>query len=154
MTKLKFGNDKLTTMKKQQWITKSPEETTSLGKKIAKLLKPGTVVALSGNLGSGKTTFLKGLTAGLGLKNADAVTSPTFSLMHIYDSKPRVYHFDLYRLESEKEVLNIGFEEFVSDPEAITCVEWAEKAPGLMPENVIKIQFEVMNENQRRIQIM
>lgn len=141
-------------MQKQNWTTKSPEETTALGKRVAKLLKPGTVVALSGNLGSGKTTFLKGLTAGLGLKNADAVTSPTFSLMHIYDSKPRVYHFDLYRLESEKEVLNIGFEEFVSDSEAITCVEWAEKAPGLMPKDTVKIQFEVVGENERKIQIL
>ena len=138
-------------MTKQEWITKSPEETTALGKKIAKFLKPGNVAALSGNLGSGKTTFLKGLTTGLGLKNADAVTSPTFSLMHIYDSKPQVYHFDLYRLESEKEVLDIGFEEFVSDPEAITCVEWAEKIPGVMPKDALKIQFEVINKNQRKI---
>lgn len=138
-------------MSKQEWITKSPEETTALGKKIAKLIKPGTVVALSGNLGSGKTTFLKGFTAGLGLKNADAVTSPTFSLMHIYDSKPRVYHFDLYRLESEKEVLNIGFEEFVSDSEAITCVEWAEKAPGLMPSSHVKINFSVEGEMERKV---
>lgn len=138
-------------MKKQEWITKSADETTALGKKIAKLFKAGTVVALSGNLGSGKTTFLKGFTSGLGLKNADAVTSPTFSLMHVYDSNPRVYHFDLYRLESEKEVLNIGFEEFVSDPEAITCVEWFEKAPGLMPPAVVKINFSVEGENERKI---
>lgn len=138
-------------MAKQEWITNSPEETTALGKKVAKLIKPGTVVALSGNLGSGKTTFLKGFTAGMGLKNADAVTSPTFSLMHIYDSNPRIYHFDLYRLESEKEVLNIGFEEFVSDTEAITCVEWAEKAPGLMPASTVRIVFSVEGENERKI---
>ena len=140
-------------MKKTEWTTGSPEETVSIAKAVAKKLKPGAVIALSGNLGSGKTTFIKGLAFGLGLKDLNGVTSPTFALMHIYPSKPPVYHFDLYRLESVREIQDIGFEEFISDPAVITCVEWAEKAGELMPENALKIQFEIIDASSRKIKI-
>lgn len=140
-------------MRVKKWVTHSPEETMTLAGKIAKQIKPGTVIALCGNLGSGKTTFLKGFTAGLGLQDKDAVTSPTFSILHIYDCSPKVYHFDLYRLESEKEILNIGFEELIEDIDAIKCIEWAEKAPGLMPQEMMRVQFETVGENERKIQI-
>ena len=138
-------------MNKTEWTTTSPEETISIAKAAAKKIKPGTVIALSGNLGSGKTTFIKGLALGLGLEDQNGVTSPTFALMHIYPSKPPVYHFDLYRLESIKEIQDIGFEEFISDPAVITCVEWAEKAGELMPKNALKIQFTILDENSRKI---
>ena len=138
-------------MEKMEWLSQSADETVSIAKEIAKKIKPGTVIALSGNLGSGKTTFIKGLAEGFGLKDHNQVTSPTFALMHIYPSKPQINHFDLYRLESVKEVQDIGFEEFISDSNVVTCVEWAEKAASLMPKDVLKINFEVLGESLRKI---
>lgn len=127
--------------------------TVRLGKTFAKKLKPGTVIALSGGLGSGKTTFIKGIAVGLGLKDPDEVKSPTFALMHIYATKIPLYHFDLYRLEGLKEIQNIGFEEFAADPKAITCIEWAAKARSLLPSNVIQVVLETTGPNTRRIYI-
>lgn len=137
----------------QEWISKSPEETAEIAQKLAAQIKPGTVIALSGNLGSGKTTFIKGLAVGFGAEDLDAVTSPTFALMHVYSTKPRLYHFDLYRLDSVKDVIDIGFEEFVSDPGVVTCVEWAEKAAELMPKNTVKISFDITDSFSRKISV-
>lgn len=134
-------------------ITHSEQETIATAKAFAKTLKPGTVIALHGNLGAGKTTFIKGLALGLGLKDQDEVKSPTFALMHVYETKPPLYHFDLYRLESSKEIANIGFEEYVNDPGIITCVEWAERAKDLMPENLVSVELEVAGPADRKIQI-
>ncbi len=141
-------------VKKVEKITQSEQETLETARVFAKSLKPGTVIALFGNLGSGKTTFIKGVALGLGLKNPDEVKSPTFALMHVYETKIPLYHFDLYRLESEKEIANIGFEEFINDPKAITCVEWAERAKGLLPKTHIRIELEVAGPTQRRIRIV
>ncbi len=138
---------------KVEWLAGSEKETLEIARGFAKRLKPGAVLAFSGDLGSGKTTFIKGLVSGLGLKPSD-ITSPTFALMHIYPSKPQVYHFDLYRMETEKEVHDIGFEEMIQDPDTIKCVEWAERAGALMPEETIRLHFEVAGENQRRIRIL
>ncbi len=131
--------------------SRSADETISIAREFSKKIKPGTVIALSGDLGSGKTTFIKGLAAGFGLKDSGKITSPTFALMHIYPSKPQVYHFDLYRLESIKEIEDMGFEEFISDPAVVTCVEWAEKAGELIPKNAVRIDFEVIDANSRKI---
>ena len=135
-------------------ITHSAEETIACAKKFGAALKPGTVIALEGNLGSGKTTFIKGLALGLGLKDPDEVKSPTFALMHIYPSNIPLYHFDLYRLENEKDAENIGLSEFLNDPKAISCVEWAERAAKLMPANTRRIRFRVEGETTRSIEIL
>jgi len=134
-------------------ITNSPQETIDLARAFAKDLKPGTVLCLEGQLGSGKTTFIKGLAEGLGLKHPEQVKSPTFVLMHIYKAKTPLYHFDCYRLNSREELENIGFQDFVNDPRAITCVEWAEKAGDLIPEDARPIRFEILGATQRRITI-
>lgn len=132
-------------------ITHSEKETIAVAKVFAKTLKPGAVISLRGNLGAGKTTFIKGLALGLGLKDQDEVKSPTFALMHTYETKIPLYHFDLYRLESDGEIANIGFEEFVNDPSAITCVEWGERAKELLPASAISIELEALGPTERRV---
>jgi tRNA threonylcarbamoyladenosine biosynthesis protein TsaE len=138
---------------KKQTTTNSPQETIEFAKGLALSLKPGTVLCLEGQLGSGKTTFIKGLAEGLGLKHPEQVKSPTFVLMHIYKAKMPLYHFDCYRLDSLEELENIGFVDFVNDPHAISCVEWAEKAGDLIPKDARHIHFEILGSSQRRITI-
>jgi tRNA threonylcarbamoyladenosine biosynthesis protein TsaE len=138
---------------KKQAVTNSSQETIEFGKGFARNLAPGTVLCLEGQLGSGKTTFIKGLAEGLGLKHPGQVKSPTFVLMHIYKAKIPLYHFDCYRLNSIEELENIGFEDFVNDPQAIACVEWAEKAGGLIPPHARHIHFDILGATQRRISI-
>ncbi|HOW59961.1 MAG TPA: tRNA (adenosine(37)-N6)-threonylcarbamoyltransferase complex ATPase subunit type 1 TsaE [Candidatus Omnitrophota bacterium] len=132
-------------------ITSSPEETKAFAKHFARTLKLGTILCLDGQLGSGKTTFIKGLAEGLGLKHSEEVKSPTFVLMHIYKAKVPLYHFDCYRLESSEELENIGFEDFINDPQAISCIEWADKAKGLIPASGRHLRFEILGESKRRI---
>ncbi len=144
---------KTKTVKKIECITASPAETIKFAKETVKHLKPGTVIALQGNLGAGKTTFIKGVALGLGLKSQDEVKSPTFAIMHTYPTKPILYHFDLYRLETEKEITNIGFEEFLSNPQAITCVEWPERGKDLLPKSMVRVFLEVVGEKERKISI-
>ena len=136
---------------KKKIITNSPKETIEFAKGLAATLKSGTVLCLEGQLGSGKTTFIQGLAEGLGLKRPDQVKSPTFVLMHIYKAKMPLYHFDCYRLDSLEELENIGFTDFVNDPHAISCVEWAEKAGDLIPKDSRHIRFEILGASRRRI---
>ncbi|MFA5167415.1 MAG: tRNA (adenosine(37)-N6)-threonylcarbamoyltransferase complex ATPase subunit type 1 TsaE [Candidatus Omnitrophota bacterium] len=138
---------------KKQTITNSPRGTIEFAKGFANGLRPGAVLCLEGQLGSGKTTFIKGLAEGLGLKHPEQVKSPTFVLMHIYKAKTPLYHFDCYRLNSLEELENIGFQDFVNDPGAISCVEWAEKASGLLPATVRHIRFEILDASKRRITV-
>ena len=138
---------------KKHAVTNSPQETIEFAKGLALGLKPGTVLCLEGQLGSGKTTFIKGLAEGLGLKHPEQAKSPTFVLMHIYKAKMPLYHFDCYRLDSLEELENIGFVDFVNDPHAISCVEWAEKAGDLIPEGARHIRFEILGASKRRISI-
>lgn len=140
-------------MKTHHIITSSSEETIEFAKGFAANLQPGRVLCLEGQLGSGKTTFIKGLAEGLGLKHPELVKSPTFVLMHIYKAKTPLYHFDCYRLNSLEELENIGFQDFVNDPHAISCVEWAEKAGDLIPEGACHVHFEILGATQRRITI-
>jgi tRNA threonylcarbamoyladenosine biosynthesis protein TsaE len=140
-------------MKKRAVITSSAQETIKFAKGFAKELKPGAVLCLEGQLGSGKTTFIKGLAEGLGLQRPEQVKSPTFVLMHIYKAKMPLYHFDCYRLNSLEELENIGFQDFVSDPKAISCVEWAGKAGALIPEDARHVHFEILSASQRSISI-
>lgn len=136
-----------------EFISKSREETIAFAKAFAKNLKPGQVLALEGGLGSGKTTFIKGIALGLGLQKQDEVKSPTFVVMHVYPTRVPLYHFDLYRMESPGELEAIGFEDFINDSQAISCVEWAEKAGDLLPETVYHIQLKVVDENSRKIRV-
>jgi len=121
----------------------SPEEMISLGQKMAQDLKPGSVLALQGGLGAGKTHFAKGIAAGLGC--GAEVTSPTFTLAHEYaGGRLPLYHFDFYRMASEDEVLRIGWDEYL-DENGVMVVEWPDKFPGLLPEGAIWLEFEHEN---------
>ena len=149
--------------------TKSAKETQGFGRKIAHNLiehKRGKetviILALTGDLGSGKTTFVQGLAKGLGIKKR--VISPTFMLMRKYDisinhQPPTInnfYHVDLYRLEEnvEKEAVNLGVKDIWSDPENIVAIEWAEKIKDIIPKDAIWIKFENAGRGKRKITLM
>jgi tRNA threonylcarbamoyladenosine biosynthesis protein TsaE len=139
-------------------ISKSSVETQAIAKNIAQEIianKRANVVLLEGELGGGKTTFSQGFVAGLGV--TQAVTSPTFVIMKSYSipsSEYKVYHLDLYRLNQEWEVLDLGIMDIISNPSNIVLVEWASKTPQIW-ENVphTKISFDVINASERTINI-
>ncbi len=131
------------------FLSTKKEETIRFGARLAKLLKKGDIVCLFGDLGSGKTTFTKGIAKGLGIKEA-LVNSPTFVLMNEYDGKIPLFHFDLYRVDNTKEISAIGYEDFFYD-NGITVVEWADKLGELLPKDYIKVEFSHKNENKRGI---
>lgn len=132
-------------------LSKSPQETIKLGQNLAQRLKKGDIICLSGDLGSGKTTFVKGLAKGFKISHK-RVNSPTFVLMNIYQGKIPIYHFDLYRLETVKQIEGIGCEEFFYG-QGVSVIEWAEKLGTLMPERCIRIEFKHGKNNQRLIKI-
>jgi len=131
-------------------ITKTPEETIKLGKKIAQKLTEGATVALYGNLGSGKTHLIKGI--GLGLKVKTIINSPTFTLINEYQGKFPLYHFDLYRINSVDEAYLLGIEEYFNN-KGIVVIEWAERITEILPENSIKIELKFINREKRAIKI-
>jgi tRNA threonylcarbamoyladenosine biosynthesis protein TsaE len=131
--------------------TASADETRRLGETLARLLHPGDLLALSGELGAGKTVFVQGLAAGLGSDPSALVTSPTFVILHEYPGPIPLFHFDFYRLGRPEEVLALGFEEYVED-EGICAVEWAEKFPGLFAGHALWLRFERVGEEERRIE--
>ena len=131
------------------FISNSAEETESFGRQFARTVNRGEVIALTGDLGAGKTQFVKGLVAGLG---CDAtVTSPTFTLIHEYcgDRFP-VFHFDLLRLEDVKEAERLGFDEYFFG-DGVSVVEWADRFPDLIPIKARWISFETKSEDRRAI---
>ena len=129
----------------------SAAETEAAGARVAQKIGAGDILALVGDLGSGKTQFVKGLVRGLGC--ADAVTSPTFTLLHEYRAGPLpVYHFDFYRIESPAAVRAIGFDEIVFG-DGVTVIEWADRFAEAVPPQARWIRFEIASENQRRIDL-
>lgn len=134
-------------------ISSGADDTMAFAREFAGSLKKGDVLRFEGDLGAGKTTFIKGLVEGLGAKDRNEVKSPTFVIMHIYQASMPVYHFDLYRLEGDVDMGSIGLEEFLGDSNAVTCVEWADKAPHLFPAESYRIRIKTLSENQREILI-
>lgn len=139
-------------MKSFLFLSESPQETIAFGAKLAKCLRPGMVVGLVGGLGSGKTTLIQGIASGLGVQRKE-VKSPTFVIFHIYKGRFPVYHFDLYRLEKTKELEVIGFDEFVSDPEAVALIEWAERGESLIPADYLEVRLKHKGEAKREFKI-
>ena len=131
-------------------ITNSEAETINEGKKLAQLLKPGAVVALFGNMGAGKTVFTRGLADGLGIKMN--VSSPTFTIVNEYLGQTPLFHFDMYRLENENELYDIGWDDYL-ERNGVCVVEWSEKVPNAFPIDVIKIKLTDIGENRRSIVI-
>jgi len=133
-------------------ISKSVEETLSIGERLARRLKKGDFVALIGDLGSGKTVLTKGIAKGLGVRNPRYVNSPTFVIIKEYKGKLPLYHFDLYRLDHPGMLDAGNFEEYFYG-DGITVVEWADKIRGLLPKKRWEVGLVVAGENRRKISI-
>ena len=130
-------------------ISNSAYETKKLAKSLAKKIKAPRVIALYGDLGSGKTTFIQGFVEGLGIK--DRVQSPTFVFVRIYGTKPVIYHVDLYRIENIKSAEGLGLSEFITDPNGITLIEWPEVIESSLPANTVKVKFEHLEGDSRKV---
>lgn len=144
-------------------ITLSAKQTIELAKKFAKKLKGGEVIGLVGELGSGKTTFIKGLARGLGVK--EPITSPTFVLLkeyvlpffpHLRSGEKRLrkfVHIDAYRVETPEDIKSVGIEDYLGRKDMVMVIEWAEKIKKVLPQNTIYIKFEHIDKNRRKISI-
>jgi tRNA threonylcarbamoyladenosine biosynthesis protein TsaE len=135
-----------------QIITDSPGETAALARSIGEKLRKGDVLALSGELGSGKTCFTGGLARGLGVDEHYQITSPTFTLINEYPAECPLYHFDVYRLDGCSDLDDLGCDEYFSG-KGVVVIEWAEKIAEVIPETAIYIDFEYLDENKRKITI-
>ena len=132
------------------YITESAEETERLGIEIGKRAVYGDVIALRGELGSGKTALTRGIAEGLGI--TEEITSPTFSLMEIHEGEKILYHFDLYRIEDDREFNNLCFEEYWEN-DGVSVIEWAERAGSRLPERRIDINIDYISSTERRITV-
>jgi tRNA threonylcarbamoyladenosine biosynthesis protein TsaE len=130
--------------------SQSSEETQRVGACLAQDLSPGDILCLFGTLGTGKTTLVKGLVRGLGIRPT-VVQSPTFVLMNSYRARIPVFHFDFYRLNHVNEIFDLGYEEFIHGREGIAVIEWAERFEGLMPENFLGITLAHLENDKREI---
>ncbi len=133
------------------FLAENEHETKRLGQLLADVLSPGTVVALSGILGAGKTRFVQAIAVALGV-DPDRVVSPTFTLCHEYAGRYPLYHLDLYRIADEDELQELGLEEYF-ESDGITFVEWADRFPQQLPPNRVEIQIELLDETSRRFWI-
>jgi len=134
------------------WVTRSPAQTVALAKALGKHLKKGDVVALYGELGSGKTTFIKGLAAGLGAERTEGVRSPTFVLLNLYKGRLPVYHMDLYRVHSLDRLYDIGYDEYALG-EGVVVIEWAEKAEQVLPPGTIRVSLRSVGKKSREVSL-
>ena len=132
------------------YLTRSEEETISLGEELARRLPLKAVVLLIGDLGAGKTTLAKGIVKGFGAAAPEDVSSPTFTLIHEYS--PAVYHIDLYRLDEEREVEKLGLEE-IFEKKAVVLIEWGERFPGLIATNHLEVRIKHKGRDVREIRV-
>ncbi len=137
-----------------EYISKSVRETELIAADIAKGLQGGEVIALSGNLGAGKTVLVRGLAIALGLK--DNISSPTFVLLKVYNLNykkiKRFIHVDCYRLEGQEDLHDIGLGDYLANPENLVVIEWADRIKNL-PANTMRINMEYIDDKNRRLQI-
>ena len=135
----------------RQFVSASPAETRALARRLSRCLVGGDVLLLQGDLGAGKTEFVKGLAEGLQV--TDLVTSPTFTLLNVYHGVIPLYHFDLYRLEDAEELDNIGFTEFLGG-DGVAVVEWPDRFPAEMPLDHIRVELlPGANEQERFLMV-
>ena len=146
MNKIKLENQTVTTC--------SYEETEAFGKTLAESLPSGSVVAMYGTLGAGKTVMARGFAKGLGIE--EAVSSPTYTIVQEYDipnSSKAFYHLDLYRIADENSALGFGVDEFLSDPDAWTLLEWPVRIEKILPPETIRLYIDKIDENTRSIKL-
>ncbi len=136
----------------EEFVSHSAEETIAFGRALAQRLTPPRLVLLSGDLGSGKTTLSKGIISGLGAASEEDVTSPTFTLVHVFHNHAKVYHVDLYRVEQFRDLETLGIEDVLSDP-AVIVIEWAERFSLVSDWPRVLVLLEHMEGDARRITI-
>jgi len=144
-------------VQKHEFTTKSGADTIEVGRKLAKLLSPPQLMILRGDLGTGKTTLVKGIAQALDAAEADEVTSPTFTLIHEYDGaqagKPvKLYHLDVYRLEGERQLETLGLDELLT-PDALVLVEWGEKFKSIRKKATGEIAITSAGGDARKITV-
>jgi tRNA threonylcarbamoyladenosine biosynthesis protein TsaE len=132
---------------------RSLAETDAFGQRLASHLFPGAVIALIGPLGAGKTRLVRAIAAGLGIANPDVVNSPTFVLIQEYQARLPIYHFDAYRLASEREFADLGVHEYFAG-DGVCLVEWADKAPSCLPKERLEIRITITGEETRRFEFV
>jgi tRNA threonylcarbamoyladenosine biosynthesis protein TsaE len=134
------------------YITHSADETVALGRELAGRLVPPKLVLLRGDLGAGKTTLVKGIVEAFHAARAEEVTSPTFTLIHEYRGpEVSIFHIDLYRIETERELATLGLDELLRDPRNLVLIEWGEKFPRFVRERDMEISLKQAGESERRI---
>jgi tRNA threonylcarbamoyladenosine biosynthesis protein TsaE len=138
-------------------VAANTEQTQKFAEEIAVKLKPGNIVALYGDLGAGKTTFVSMVTKALGF--SDRVQSPTFVISRIYggcgstSEIKHVHHLDLYRMQDSTDIKDLGIEDYLNQPDSLTFIEWPEVAENYLPEKTVRIFFEILSENERKIHV-
>ena len=138
-------------MKKHEYISRSVHETEAFAEQLAKTFVGGEVLLLHGEMGAGKTHFVKGLARGLGID--DVVTSPTFALHNSYAGRLTLNHFDFYRIEDSEEVAVLGLDELFYDRHAVAAIEWSENVAPLLPQRCIAVTIEKIDDNSRKITV-
>jgi tRNA threonylcarbamoyladenosine biosynthesis protein TsaE len=128
----------------------SAEETVAFGQAFAAYLKPGNVVCFFGELGTGKTTLIKGIVQALTDTDPKSICSPTFAYLNIYQGEKTVFHFDLYRLDDVEDFLSLGFEEYLL-ADGICCIEWSERIEPILPDHAIRIHLVYSGQDKRKI---
>lgn len=142
----------LNTAGRHQYLSHSAIETFELGRQLGEILPVPSVVCFFGELGAGKTTFIKGLVCGAAQLDPAVVQSPTFTYLHIYEGTQRIFHFDLYRLRDIDEFLSMGFDEYFEEA-GICCMEWSEKIESYLPADRIVVTLEHREKDHRLITI-
>lgn len=138
-------------MTTREFTTSSAEETIRMGRDLAAMLKPGTIVLLRGDLGAGKTTLVKGIAAAFNAAQEEDVTSPTFTLIHEYRGPAvRLYHIDLYRVDTPRELETLALDDLM-DESSILLIEWGEKFPRFERERDVEISLKRLSDNERQI---
>ena len=132
-----------------QFVAKNLAQTDQFAKSLASKIKKGTIVTFTGDLGAGKTTFIKSLCHYLGVK--DQVVSPSFTIINVYDGKCPIYHMDLYRLESFDEALNTGCVDIINNLDGICFIEWPQVIQSVLPKGSISVNIKIVNNNREFI---
>ena len=138
-------------MEIREFISQSVEETQAFAESLANDFKGGEVLLLMGEMGAGKTHFVKGLAKGLGID--DVITSPTFALHNVYTGRLMLNHFDFYRIESSEEVAILGLDEYFYDKRGVAAIEWSENIAELLPKHCITVTIDKLDDDTRKITV-